>query len=331
MLRYFLARLISFAASLLIASLVIFTVVEVVPGDPASYMLGLNATPAAEAALRHALGLDGSAPIRYLHWLSGMVSGDFGISYTYRVPVLELVAARVQVSLPLTLYALVLTLAIALPAGMIAGARRGRPADVAVMGLTQLGIAVPNFWFAMLLVLLFAVRLHWLQAGGFPGWSQGIWPAMRALTLPAVALALPQAAILARVMRSALIETLELDYIRSARAKGLSRGQTVRRHAMRNAMVPVLTILGLQFSFLLAGAIIIENVFYLPGLGRLIFQAITQRDLIVVESVVMLLVAAVIAVNFLTDIAYAAVDPRLRRRHAARGQPAHAGVGGSQG
>ena len=179
---------------------------------------------------------------------------------------------------------------------------------------TQLGIAVPNFWFAMLLVLVFAIELRWFAAGGFPGWEAGLWPNLKALTLPAVALALPQAAILARVLRSALIETMDQDYIRTARAKGLSGRQALLAHALRNAMIPVLTILGLQFSFLIAGGIIIENVFFLPGLGRLVFQAITQRDLIVVESVVMLLVFAVILVTFLTDLAYAAVDPRLRRR-----------------
>jgi peptide/nickel transport system permease protein len=202
---------------------------------------------------------------------------------------------------------------IALPAGLAAAARRGKAADLAVTGVTQIGIALPNFWFAMLLVLLFAVRLRWLPAGGFPGWSDP-GAALVALTLPAVALALPQAAILARVLRAALLDTLSQDYIRTARAKGLSRGQTILRHAFRNALVPVLTILGMQLSFLLAGAIIIENVFYLPGLGRLIFQAITQRDLIVVESVVMLLVFAVITVTFLVDLTYALVDPRLRRR-----------------
>jgi peptide/nickel transport system permease protein len=166
----------------------------------------------------------------------------------------------------------------------------------------------------MLLVSLFAVNLHWFSAGGFPGWQDGPWPALRALTLPAIALALPQAAILARVMRSALIDTLGEDFVRTARAKGLSRSQALRRHALRNALIPVLTIIGLQFSFLLAGAIIIENVFFLPGLGRLVFQAIGQRDLIVVQGVVMLLVVAVIAVTFVVDLAYAAVDPRLRRR-----------------
>jgi peptide/nickel transport system permease protein len=214
----------------------------------------------------------------------------------------------------LTVYAMILSTLIALPVGMLAAARRGRPSDLTVMGTTQLGIAVPNFWFAMILVLIFAINLRWFPAGGFPGWEAGMGPALTALTLPAVALALPQASILARVMRSSVLETLGQDYIRTARAKGLSQRQTVMRHAFRNALIPVMTILGLQFSFLLAGAIIIENVFFLPGLGRLIFQAITQRDMIVVESVVMLLVFSVILVTFLVDLAYAAVDPRLRRR-----------------
>ncbi|PIE08084.1 MAG: peptide ABC transporter [Rhodobacterales bacterium] len=313
MLRFAFTRALSLALSLAVASLVIFAVVEIVPGDPASYMLGLNATPEAVEALRDQLGLNGSLIARYSAWVSGMVTGDFGTSYTYKVPVADLVAQRLWVSLPLALYALALSTAIAFPVGLIAAARRGSVTDYGIMGATQLGIAVPNFWFAMLLVLVFAVNLRWFSAGGFPGWDHGLWPGLKALTLPAIALALPQASILARVMRSALIETLGQDYIRTARAKGLTRRQATTRHALRNAMIPVLTIIGLQFSFLLAGAIVIENVFYLPGLGRLIFQAITQRDLIVVESLVMLLVFAVILVTFLVDIAYAAVDPRLRR------------------
>ncbi len=314
MLRYTLTRLASLGLSLVVASLVIFAVIEVIPGDPAAYMLGLNASPDTVAALRDSLGLNGSVPERYLDWAAGMLSGDFGISYTYRVPVADLVADRLQVSLPLTLMALLLSTAIALPVGIWAAGRRGGAADIGIMGFTQLGLSVPNFWFGMLLVLVFA--LHWqvFPAGGFPGWDAGLGAGLRALVLPAVALALPQAAILARVLRSALIETLGQDYIRTARAKGLSRGQALRRHALQNALIPVLTIIGMQFSFLLAGAIIIENVFYIPGLGRLIFQAITQRDLIVVESVVMLLVFAVIVVTFVVDLAYALVDPRLRRR-----------------
>lgn len=314
MLRYIVRRLVSLIISLVVASLVIFFTLEVVPGDPAAFMLGLEAAPETVAALRRELGLDGSVMGRYWAWVSGLIVGDFGTSYTYRVPVAELIGARIGVSLPLTLYALFLSTAIAFPVGLYAAARRGRAGDIAVMGITQIGIAVPNFWFAMLLVLVFAIWLGWLPAGGFPGWEDGIWAGIKALTLPAVALGLTQAAILARVMRSSVLETLGQDYIRTARAKGLSQRQTLLRHALRNALIPVMTIIGLQFSFLLAGAIIIENVFFLPGVGRLIFQGITQRDLIVVESTVMLLVFAVILVNFLVDLAYAAIDPRLRRR-----------------
>ena len=225
-----------------------------------------------------------------------------------------MIADRLVVSLPLAVYALLLSTLIAFPAGIIAATKRGAVADTGIMATTQLGIAIPNFWFAMILVSVFAIKLQWFSAGGFPGWENGIVAGLKALTLPAIALALPQASILARVMRSSLLDTLGEDFIRTARAKGLSARQALWRHALRNALIPVLTIIGLQFSFLLAGAIIIENVFFLPGLGRLVFQAITQRDLIVVESVVMLLVFAVVMVTFLVDIAYALVDPRLRSR-----------------
>jgi peptide/nickel transport system permease protein len=306
-------RFASLVATLIAASLVIFLVMEVLPGDPAAYMLGINAAPDTVAALRHQLGLDQPLTVRYLAWVAGFFTGDFGVSYTYRVPVAELIVDRLWVSLPLALMALALSIVIAFPAGIVAAARRNSAADLAIMALTQFGIAVPNFWFAMLLVLVFAIGLRWFSAGGFPGWSAGFGVSLKALTLPAIALALPQASILARVMRSSLIDTLDADFMRTARAKGLTAGQAIRRHAVRNALIPVMTIIGLQFSFLLAGAIIIENVFFLPGLGRLVFQAVAQRDLIVVRSVVLLLVAAVVVVTFAVDLAYAVIDPRLRR------------------
>ncbi len=314
MLRYSLKRLLSLFISLAVASLVIFFVIEVAPGDPASFMLGINAQPDTVAALRIELGLDVSKWQRYLNWTGGMLSGDFGTSYTYRTPVATMIGARMWVSLPLALLALSLSTLIAFPAGIYAAARRGKAGDVAVMGATQLGVAVPNFWFAMMMVLVFAINLRWFSAGGFVGWDKGFWAGIHSLTLPAISLALPQAAILARVMRSSLLDIMGEDFIRTARAKGLSRRQALWRHGVRNALIPVLTIIGLQFSFLLAGSIIIEQVFYLPGLGRLVFQAISARDLIVVESVVMLLVFAVILVNFVVDLTYALVDPRLRSR-----------------
>jgi peptide/nickel transport system permease protein len=314
MLRYTLKRLLSLVISLIVASLVIFLVIEVAPGDPASFMLGINARPDTVAALRTELGLDVPKYMRYLDWVGGMLQGDFGTSYTYRTPVTKMIGDRLWVSLPLAVYALTLSTLIAFPVGIYAASRRGKLGDAVVMGATQLGVAVPNFWFAMMAVLVFAINLRWFSAGGFPGWDKGFFGGLKALTLPAIALALPQASILARVMRSSLLDMLDEDFMRSARAKGLTRRQALWRHALRNAMIPVLTIIGLQFSFLLAGSIIIEQVFFLPGLGRLVFQSISQRDLIVVESVVMLLVFSVIVVNFAVDLAYAAVDPRLRSR-----------------
>jgi peptide/nickel transport system permease protein len=313
MIRFTLGRLVSLTASLIVASIVIFAVVEVIPGDPAAFMLGVNARPDTIAALRAEMGLDEPLIARYAAWVGGMVQGDFGMSWTYKTPVATLIADRIWVSLPLAIYALALSTLVAFPAGIYAASRRGGAGDTAIMGATQLGVAIPNFWFAMILVLVFAINLRWFSAGGFPGWADP-WAAIKALTLPAIALALPQAAILARVMRSSLLDMLGEDFMRTARAKGLTHRQALWRHALRNALIPVLTIIGLQFSFLLAGAIIIEQVFFLPGLGRLIFQAISARDLIVVESVVMLLVFTVIMVNFIVDLTYAAVDPRLRAR-----------------
>lgn len=314
MTAYILRRLGIGILTLFIASIIVFSVLEIIPGDPAQLMLGLNATEDAVQALRTQMGLDDPLLVRYFSWITDFITGDFGRSYTYSVPVIDLVAERAVVSLPLAVIALFLSTIIAIPVGIFAAARRGRMSDTTIMGAAQVGVAIPNFWFALLLVYVFAVWLRLVPAGGFPGWSAGIWPGVKALLMPAVALALPQAAILARVTRSALIEVLGEDFIRTARAKGLPRNKVLWSHALRNAMIPVLTIMGLQFAFLVAGTIIIENVFYLPGLGRLVFQAITQRDLIVVESVVMLLVATVIIVNLLVDLSYAAVDPRLRSR-----------------
>ena len=303
-------------ATLLVASVLVFAALEIVPGDPAQVMLGINATDEAIAALRKSLGIDRPPLQRYFEWISGMLVGDFGKSYTYSVPVRELIAERIVVSLPLALMALFLSTVIAIPVGLYASSRRGQLADTVVMGLTQIGIAIPNFWFALLLVYVLAISLQLVPAGGFPGWEEGIGTGLQALLLPAIALALPQAAILSRVTRSSLLETLGEDYIRTARAKGLSRRSVLWNHALRNALIPVLTIIGLQFAYLLAGTIIIENVFYLPGLGRLVFQAISLRDLIVVESVVMMLVATIIVINLVVDLAYVWVDPRLRKTGA---------------
>jgi peptide/nickel transport system permease protein len=289
-------------------------VLEVLPGDPARVMLGVEAQPESVKALRAELGLDRPAAARYLAWIGGFARGDLGLSYTYRVPVAELVSERLAVTLPLALISTCLSGLLALGLGVYAAAHRDRPGDVGVMAVTQLGIAVPNFWFAILLILFFAIYLGWLPSGGFPGWSAGLGPAVKSLVLPALSLAVVQAAVLARITRSAVLEILGEDFVRTARAKGNSRRRTLWRHVLRNALIPVVTVMGLQFSALLAGTIIIENVFYLPGLGRLVFQAITQHDLIVIKDIVVLLAVLVIAINFAVDLLYLAIDPRLRSR-----------------
>ncbi len=308
---YLLGRAGAMAGTLLAASVVIFLLLQIAPGDPARFMMGLNADPSALKAMRVELGIEGPAWLRYLRWMAGLAHGDLGLSYTYRTPVGALIADRLAVSLPLTLYALILSTAAAFAMGLAAAARPGGVFDRVVGVLTQFGVAVPGFWLGMVLVIVFAERLGWAPAGGFPGWAGGPWPALGALTLPAIALAAPQAAVLARVLRGELLSALAADYIRSARARGLGPSQALLRHALPNALAPTLTILGLQFAYLLAGAVVIENVFTLPGLGRLVVQAVAQRDLIVVQGVVMALVFAVVAVSFLADIAAAAVDPRL--------------------
>jgi len=305
-------RLLTLALTAWLATLVVFVVLDVLPGDPALLMLGTEARPDTLAALRHQMGLDLPAWQRYAVWLGGMLTGDFGISFTYNRPVTALIAERLVITLPLAALALLLSTIIALPLGLFAAARHDRPGDWAVMAFGQIGIAVPNFWFAILLILGFSVQLGWFAAGGFPGWEAGAGPALKALVLPAVALALPEAAILARVTRSAVLDTMREDYVRTALAKGVSGWTIMIRHVLPNALIPISTVLGLQFAFLIAGAVVVENVFTLPGLGRLVYQAISQRDLIVVRSVVVLLAVFVVMVNFLVDVAYAVIDPRPR-------------------
>jgi peptide/nickel transport system permease protein len=313
---FLLKRFVSFVATLLAASVVVFAVLEILPGNAAEVRLGPTATPEQVAALSAQLGLDRPAITRYVEWISGYLRGDLGVSVAYDTPVWSLIAERLRVSLPLALLAMGLTVVVALSLGVYAAARHNRLGDVGVMTLSQLGLAIPNFWLAIVLILVFAVHLQWFPAGGFPGWTEdeggGLWDGLQALVLPAVSLAAVQAAILARFTRSAVLDTLREDYVRTARAKGLSRRATLWRHVLRNAMIPVITIMGLQFGNLLTSAIVVENVFVLPGIGRLVFQAIANRDLAVVRDVIMLLAGAVILINFVVDLLYAWIDPRLK-------------------
>jgi peptide/nickel transport system permease protein len=313
---FLLKRLATFVATLLAASVVIFAVQGVLPGNAAQVMLGESATPEAIDALSKKLGLDQPAAVRYGRWIEGFATGDLGTSVSYDAPVADLIGERLAVTAPLAAMAMLLTTAIALALGLFAASNHNRAGDVSVMAASQIGIAIPNFWFAILLILVFAVKLQWFSAGGFPGWADDPWLAFKALILPAVALAVVQAAILTRITRSAVLEVLREDFVRTARAKGLSRRQVLWRHVLRNAFVPMLTVMGLQFANLLTGTVVVENVFSLPGLGRLIFQAIANRDILVVQDVVMLLAAAVIVINFIVDVLYAVIDPRLKESAA---------------
>jgi peptide/nickel transport system permease protein len=309
---FLLKRLLTLLATLAGASVVIFLVLEILPGNAAQMLMGPDAAPEAVQALAVKLGLDLPPMQRYWQWVSGMLAGELGTSYAYSSPVLELVLERLALTVPLAVMAMALTTVLALVVGVYAASRHNRLGDVGLMGLTQIGIAVPNFWFAILLILLFSVHLQWFSAGGFPGWDESVADALKALLLPALSLAVVQAAILARITRSAVLEVLREDFVRTARAKGLSQRATLWRHVLRNAMIPVVTVMGLQFANLLAGTIVVENVFYLPGLGRLIFQSISNRDLIVVRNCVMLLATMVIVVNFVVDVLYAVIDPRVK-------------------
>ena len=309
---FLLRRLLTLLATLVGASLIIFLVLDALPGNAAQTLMGADASPEAVQALTVKLGLDQPLATRYLHWIAGMAVGDLGNSYAYGTPVAGLIMERLTLTVPLAIMSMLITVALALSAGIYTAANHNRLGDVSVMSLTQVGIALPNFWFAILLILLFSVKLQWLSAGGFAGWNDGIWAGMRSLLLPAISLAVVQAAILARVTRSAVLEVLREDFVRTARAKGLSRRAVLWQHVLRNAMIPVMTVMGLQFANLLAGTIVIENVFYLPGLGRLIFQSIANRDLIVVRNCVMLLAAMVVIVNFVVDVLYAFIDPRIK-------------------
>lgn len=300
--------------TLIIVSFVIFLVMEAVPGDPAEIILGMSAQPDTLAALRSQLGLDQPLLARYFNWLFGLLRGDLGSSYTYSTAVSELIGERLAVTLPLTLIAVVLSVLISLPLGVLAASRPNSPVDLFATLFSQIGIAVPNFWIGLLLIMGIALTFGWFPSGGFVGWDAGFWIALKALVLPSIALAIPQAAVLTRVTRVAVIEVINEDFVRTARAKGGTPNYVLWRHVMPNALIPVVTMLGMQISVLIAGAVLVENVFNLPGMGTLAYQALAQRDLIVIQNVVLFFAAIVMTVNFMVDALYTVLDPRLRSR-----------------
>jgi peptide/nickel transport system permease protein len=310
---YMVRRVGIFLFSLLVASALVFSVMSILPGDPATVMLGTQATPAAVEALRTELGLDRPIPIQYLDWLSGVVRGDLGVSIFSGQEIAAQIAARLRITVPLAAMAMTMTILLAFPAGVYAASRHRRLGDTVVSTLSQIGLAIPAFWAGLLLVTVFAVGRGWFPANGFPGW-ESIGGGLRALFLPALSLAIVQGAIITRYVRSAVLDTMREDYIRTARSKGLSRSAALWRHGLRNAAIPVLTILGLQFAALLAGTVVIESVFVLPGLGSMLLQAITRRDLLLVQGGAFVIVAIILTINLLVDLTYRFIDPRVARR-----------------
>ncbi|UCF82379.1 MAG: ABC transporter permease [Desulfobacteraceae bacterium] len=310
--RYFVKKLITLLILLFLVSITVYSVLFVLPGDPAQIILGINATPETLANLRAELGLDKSFWAQYIDWMGNLLTGRGSRSINYDMPVYDLILSRLAVTGPLALMAMVFGIAISIPLGIYAARHQNRRGDVGVMFFTQLGLATPEFWLGILLILLFSVHWGVFAAGGFPGWSVDFWGSFKALLLPSFALGVIRASILTRLTRSSMLDVLREDYVRTARAKGLKERTVIYVHALRNALIPVLTILGLQLGQLMAGAIIIENVYYLPGLGRLVFQAIGQRDLPVVREIVLFMAAAVVMVNFIVDLTYASLDPRIR-------------------
>ncbi|PYM20190.1 MAG: peptide ABC transporter [Candidatus Rokuibacteriota bacterium] len=310
--RYVARRIAALVATLVFVSALVFVVVRVLPGDPASIMLGTEGSPEALARLRDAMGLNRPLPVQYAEWMGGALRGDLGRSLQYDVPVGALIVSRLPVTLPLALLAALFMAAAALPLGVYAATHHRRAGDYAAMILSQVGISVPQFWSGLLLILFFSVHLGWVRSGGFEGWSSGVGPALRSLLLPAIALGLFQAAVLVRATRSAVLDVLREDYVRTARAKGLGEARVVGVHTFRNALIPVVTVAGIQLGQLMAGAIVLESVFALPGLGRLALGAISARDLPVVQGVALFVASSIVVINFAVDLAYGVLDPRIR-------------------
>lgn len=320
---YVVRRIGLFALSVLIASMLVFVVMAVLPGDPAAVMLGTSATPESIEATQAELGTDRPIPVRYGEWLGGVVRGDLGESFFSEQPIWPQVRGRLALTLPLAGLAMLFTVVVSFPLGVWAAARHRRLADTVISTGSQVGLAIPAFWAGLMLITYLVVERSWppgfdipgwFPASGFPGWGEDAWGSLRALVLPAASLAFVQSAVITRYVRSAVLDTLREDYVRTARMKGLTETQALWRHGLRNSALPVITVLGLQFGALLAGTVVIERVFVLPGLGSQILDAIGRRDLPIVQGAALVLVVVILAVNLLIDLLYRVIDPRVAGR-----------------
>ena len=311
---YLVKRTASFTLTLVAASLFIYFMLNLLAGDPAAAMLGDDANPADIAAIRERLGLNRPWHVIYAEWITGFFTGDLGESIITGREIAPTLVQRAAVTIPLALYSSIIAIMVAVSAGVYNALHYRDLSGALVSGASLVGIAIPNFWFGIMLSTYFAVRLGWFPAGGFPGWDAGFGPAILALTLPALTIGLSQASTLTRHVRSSVLGVSREDFIRTARSRGLTKRAALWRHGMRNAALPVLTVLGIQIGNLVSGTVVVENVFFLPGLGRMVVVAVGQRDLQIVQSTLMIIVAMVVVINYLTDIVYTVLDPRTKAK-----------------
>lgn len=312
MLAYLIRRLGSMLATMLVVGIVVFFVIHSVPGDVTSAMLGQDATPQQVAALRQRLNLDQPLPAQFVSWFGGVIRGDLGDSIYMRVPVLQALAQRIEPTGMLALAATLVAVTLGLGLGVIAAVRHGTLTDYAVMVVAMLGLSVPTFWLGLLMIMLFAVTLQWLPAAGYAALADGPGRTLLYLVMPAIALGFSQAAIIARMTRASLLDMLGEDFVRTARSKGLAGRRVVLRHALRNAMLPVLTVIGLSVATLAGGVVVTETVFNIPGAGRLVIESVQRRDYPVLQGAVITVAAVYALINLLVDLSYLALDPRVR-------------------
>jgi len=309
---YLLQRLAQLPPVLFFLSIIVFAIVRLIPGDPALIRLGDTATPEAVEQIRRDMGLDQPIPVQYALWLGNVARGDLGVSWVSKKPVTELILLKLPATLMLTLAALGIALLVAIPAGILAGSRPHSWVDNAATTLSLMGVAMPQFWLGIMLILVVAVQLRWLPPSGYVEPTRDLGASLQRLVLPALTLGLALAAPLSRFMRSGMLDVMNADFIRVARAKGLSERAVIMRHAVRNALLTVVTVFGLQFGALLGGTIIIEQVFNWPGIGLMVLTGINQRDYVIVQGVVLFVATGFVLVNLLVDVAYVYLDPRIR-------------------
>ncbi|MBA2290221.1 MAG: ABC transporter permease [Chloroflexia bacterium] len=312
MVSFIIRRLVSMIPVMLMVATGVFLLLKLTPGDPVGVILGPDATEERRQALRDDLGLNDPLIVQYVRWLGDAVRGDLGDSLFLNQPVLISLWERAEPTLVLTVLATLVALSIGLPTGILAAQNRGKWLDMGSMGVAILGISMPTFWLGLNLILVFAVTLRWLPVAGYAPLSEGLWESLRYMILPAITLGVAQAALLARMTRSMMLDVLSAEYVRVARAKGLRERRVVYFHALRNALIPLINVAGLIFAALLGGAVVTEQIFNIPGIGRLLIQAVGRRDVPLVQGTVLVIAAIYVLVNLMVDIFSAVLDPRLR-------------------